>query len=632
MKDENNTGSVGQVTTEVLQLDLPPEGFVFEGGGVLRQLEIAYEAYGELTPARDNVIFVCHALSGDSHVAGYHTDPEIDIGWWDEMIGPGKGIDTRYYYVICANILGGCKGTTGPQSVNPETGKPYGADFPNLTVGDIVEAHCLLLKQLGIERLAATIGGSFGGMQVLEWAIRRPGMTDRSICIASAPCLSAQALAFDTVARNVITADPEWRNGDYYGEGPGPVKGLALARQIGHITYLSQGIMSEKFGRERQSQTDGVISSEAPDDTLSSELVDSQFQVSSYLEYQGRKFTERFDANSYLRIMRAMDEFDVAERTGSLEAAFAGIDSKMLIVALSTDWLFPPGQSKEVANALLRAGKAVSYCMLRAPHGHDAFLIDIDHLADVIRAFLPWVPQRLEPGQPTTEVVPRPGRVYVSSVEERERLLSMMEPNSRILDLGCGCGELLALADERLGVAGVGVDYDLGQVIRVLDRGYDVFQEDVDGGLAMIPDGSYDYAILSETLQVVRRPREVLREMLRVAREGIVSFPNFGKYSHSLGLLTAGRMPVGGALPFEWYDTPNIHFFTLRDFVKLCRNDGIDILDMICIPRGPISKLLVKMGFCNLGAERVLVKVARSDKMKEWRGTGCRSCRNVGEA
>jgi len=618
--DKETQGSIGRVEAETIQIDLPAEGFVFEGGGSLKQLEIAYEAYGELTPSRDNAIFVCHALTGDAHVAGYHTDPKVDAGWWDQMIGPGKGIDTRYYYVICANILGGCKGTTGPQSVNPETGKPYGASFPEMTVGDVVEAHCLLLKQLGIERLAATIGGSFGGMQVLEWAIRHPGMAARSICIASAPHLSAQALAFDTVARNIITADPEWCDGDYYDNGVGPVKGLAQARQIGHITYLSQGIMSERFGRERQ---DGAGGDDVDDMSPEAPL---EFQVSSYLTYQGHKFTQRFDTNSYLHIMRAMDEFDLAEKRGSLEAAFADIDSKMLIVALSTDWLFPPGQSKTVANALLRAGKAVSYCMLRAPHGHDAFLIDVDHLSDVMRAFLPWVPQRLDELETEPYVDPNPGRTYLSTEVERDRLLSMVEPGARILDIGCGCGELLALAQERLGVAGVGVDYDLRQVISVLDRGYDVFQEDVDGGLAMIPDGSYDYAILSETLQVVRRPREVLHEMLRVAREGIVSFPNFAKYSHALRLWTTGRMPVGGSLPFEWYDTPNIHLFTLRDFVSLCRNDKIDILDMMCIPRGPVSKLLVKLGFCNLGAERVLVKVARSDGAKGWNGNGCREC------
>ena len=623
MSDSNNSQKEeqGRVELQVARIDLAPEGLCLEGGGVLRELDVAYETYGELTPSRDNVIFICHALTGDAHVAGYYTDPEQDSGWRNEMVGPGKGIDTRYYFVVCANILGGCKGTTGPASINPETGKPYGSSFPDMTVGDIVDVHCLFLKQLGITHLAAIIGGSFGGMQVLEWAIRRPEMSDRCICIASAHSLAAQALAFDSVARNVITSDPEWHNGDYYATGDGPMKGLSQARQIGHITYLSQGMMSEKFGRERRPEFDEAL---AEGDVAG---LAAQFQVSSYLEYQGKKFTERFDANSYVRIMQAMDNFDLAERAGSLESAFAGIESKMLIVALSTDWLFPPGQSKAIAKAMLHAGKSVSYCTLSAPHGHDAFLIDIDHLVEIIKGFLPWVPDRTvrEPSASDVSVSDAScWRGVISSDAERDRLVDMIEPGGRILDVGCGNGDLLALLNERLGVSGVGVDFDPNQVIKVLYRGYDIFQEDVDGGLAMIPDGSYDYAILSETLQVVRRPREVLQEMLRVARTGIVSFPNFGKFSHALQLWTSGRMPVGEALPFEWYDTPNIHLFTLRDFIELCRTDGIDILDIACIPRGVLGKMLVKLGLCNLGADRVLVKIARSDPSTGWSAKGCR--------
>ncbi len=623
MSIDQERDSVGKVVTQLAKIDLPPEGLVLEGGGVLPELEVAYETYGELTEARDNVIFICHALTGDAHVAGYHTSPEQDAGWWEEMIGPGKGIDTRYYFVVCANILGGCRGTTGPGSTNPETGKPYGSSFPAMTVGDIVEVHRLLLKQLGIERLAATIGGSFGGMQVLEWAVRHPGMVDRCVCIASAPSLSAQSLAFDTVARSVITADPAWQNGDYYADGDGPVQGLAQARQIGHITYLSQGMMAEKFGRERKLDGENVAQSDAPV---------SQFQVASYLQHQGRKFTQRFDANSYLRIMHAMDEFDLAEKRGSLEATFADIEAKVLVVAVSTDWLFPPGQSKEIANALLRAGKEVSYCMLHAPHGHDAFLVDVDHLVEVMKAFLPWVKQRVESGDDDGASVQAGGGSFASTSMERDMLLGMIAPGSRVLDIGCGDGELLAKLDDQLNARGVGVDYDLSQVIRVIDSGYDVFQEDVDGGLALIPDQSYDYAILSETLQVVRHPRVVLKEMLRVAKEGIVSFPNFGKFSHVLRLWSAGRMPVGGSLPYEWYDTPNIHLFTLRDFVELCRKDGIDILDMACIPRGPISRLLVKLKLCNLGADRVLVKIARSDGAKVRPDAGSRMGEEAGDS
>jgi len=603
-----NRDGVGKVETRIAEIALPEGGLRLERGGTLPALQVAYETYGELAPDRSNAIFICTALSGDAHVAGYHTSPEKDAGWWDAMIGPGRGIDTRFYHVVCANILGGCKGTTGPGTLNPVTGKPYGAAFPEMTVGDIVDVHRLLLKHLGIERLAALVGGSFGGMQVLEWAVRHPDMMDRCICIATAAGLSAQALAFDSVARNIITSDPDWRGGDYYDAGPKPDQGLAQARQLGHITYLSQDIMKTRFGRERRNggtaeQTGGTVRL-------------SEFQVASYLEYQGKKFVKRFDANSYLRIMTAMDDFDLTSRfPGGLEATFAAVKAKMLVVAVSSDWLFPPEQSKEIANALLRAGKAVSYCLLKAPYGHDAFLVDIDDLVSVVHAFLPWVEdgggtETPEPGQDATRTGVR-DEPDVETRAEREALVRMIAPGARVLDIGCGHGDLLALLHERRGASGIGVDIDLRQVVRVLNRGYDIFQEDVDGGLAMIPDGAYDCAVLSETLQVVQRPRDVLHEMLRVAREGIVSFPNFGNYAHIWHLLRSGRMPVGSALPFEWYNTPNIHLFTLRDFERLCREDSIRILETVCLSDGRIGRLLLALGLRNFGADRVLVRVTR---------------------
>lgn len=597
---------VGKVETRVVRIALPPEGFALERGGVLRELEIAYETYGELAADRRNVVFICTALSGDAHAAGYHTAPEKDTGWWEAMIGPGRGIDTRYYHVVCANILGGCKGTTGPRSMDPATGRPYGASFPEMTVADIVETHCLLLGHLGITHLAAVVGGSFGGMQVLEWAVRRPAMMDRCVCIATAASLSAQALAFDSVARNMITSDPDWCQGDYYGKGTGPARGLAQARQLGHITYLSQDIMESRFGRERRAgngeETDGAGAL-------------SEFQVSSYLEYQGMKFVNRFDANSYLRIMRAMDDFDLTTRyPGGLEEAFAPVSAKLLVVAVSSDWLFPPEQSKEIANALLRAGKAVSYCLIEAPYGHDAFLIDIDNLVSVVHAFLPWVGEGKASGSagvvvPSTAKTGRDAKFATGA--EREVIARMIPPGARVLDIGCGHGELLALLDARRGASGIGVDIDLQQVVQVLNRGYDIFQEDIDGGLAMIPDGAYDCAILSETLQVVQRPRLVLNEMLRVAREGIVSFPNFGNYGLIWQLLRTGRMPVGTALPFQWYNTPNIHLFTLRDFELLCREDSIRILETVALSDAFIGKTLLALGLRNLGADRVLVRVTR---------------------
>ncbi len=438
-------------------------------------------------------------------------------------------------------------------------------------------------------------------MQVLEWAVRHPGMMDRCICIATAAGLSAQALAFDSVARNIITSDPDWRGGDYYDDGPKPDRGLAQARQLGHITYLSQDIMKTRFGRERRS---GDTAAGA-----ASTVHLSEFQVASYLDYQGKKFVKRFDANSYLRIMNAMDDFDLTSRVeGGLEAAFAAVRAKMLVVAVSSDWLFPPEQSKEIANALLRAGKAVSYCLLKAPYGHDAFLVDIDDLVSVVHAFLPWVADGGEAGAAGTGVANEPD---VETRAEREVIVNMIAPGARVLDIGCGHGDLLALLHERRGASGIGVDIDLRQVVQVIERGHDIFQEDVDGGLAMIPDGSYDCAVLSETLQVVQRPREVLHEMLRVAREGIVSFPNFGNYALIWQLLRSGRMPVGSALPFEWYNTPNIHLFTLRDFERLCRADSITILETVCLSDARIGRLLLSLGIRNFGADRVLLRVTR---------------------
>lgn len=596
-----STEGIGKVETRIADITLPEGGLRLERGGTLPALQVAYETYGEPAPDRRNVIFICTALSGDAHAAGYHTDPAVDPGWWDAMIGPGRGIDTRYYHVVCANILGGCKGTTGPGSINPETGKPYGAAFPELTVGDIVDVHRLLLLHLGIEHLAAVVGGSFGGMQVLEWAVRHPGMMDRCICIATAAGLSAQALAFDSVARNIITSDPDWRGGDYYDDGPKPDRGLAQARQLGHITYLSQDIMKTRFGRERRNGD----AAGGDGDTVHL----SEFQVASYLDYQGKKFVKRFDANSYLRIMNAMDDFDLTSRVeGGLEAAFAAVRAKMLVVAVSSDWLFPPEQSKEIANALLRAGKAVSYCLLKAPYGHDAFLVDIDDLVSVVHAFLPWVADGGEAGAGGTGGADEPD---VETRAEREVIVNMIAPGARVLDIGCGHGDLLALLHERRGASGIGVDIDLRQVVQVIERGHDIFQEDVDGGLAMIPDGTYDCAVLSETLQVVQRPREVLHEMLRVAREGIVSFPNFGNYALIWQLLRSGRMPVGSALPFEWYNTPNIHLFTLRDFERLCRADSITILETVCLSDARIGRLLLSLGMRNFGADRVLVRVTR---------------------
>jgi len=599
---------VGLVETQTAKIDLPPEGLRLESGARLPELELAYETYGTVSRDGDNVVYICHALTGDAHVAGRHAADDPAPGWWDEMVGPGKGIDTDYYFVVCANILGGCKGTTGPGSTDPRTGKPYGSAFPPVTIGDMVHAQCLLLRQLGIERLAAVIGGSLGGMQVLEWSIRYPEMVGRAICIASGACLSTQALAFDVVSRRVITGDPDWQAGDYYHTGRTPETGLAQARMIGHITYLSPEMMAQKFGRGKRTQADADGREQ------------TSFEVESYLQHQGRKLVERFDANSYLHITRAMDEYDLVERFGSLEQALAPVRAKFLVVALGSDWLFPPEQSIGIADALVRSGKSVSYCMLHAPHGHDAFLVDIAHLREVVRAFLPWV-------QREPQHAPLPAETPGTGLHRADfRLISeMIRPNSRVLDLGCGDGELLSILAQERGARGFGIDIELAHVICVVDRGHDVFQGDLDQGLAIVPDQAYDYAILGQTLQVVRKPRLVLREMLRVAKEGIVTFPNLAKWSHRLRLGLKGRIPKSRSLPFEWYETPYIHLTTRRDFIDLCDRDNIEILDMVCIPDQPIDRLLVSMGWCGLGADRIVARIARRAQARHGRGNpACR--------
>jgi homoserine O-acetyltransferase len=478
-EDDTQSGSVGRVDTQVATIVLPPEGMPLTRGGALTELQVAYETYGQLNAERDNVIFICHALTGEAHAAGLSADGTP--GWWDRMIGPGKGIDTRYYHVVCANILGGCKGTTGPASINPSTAKPYASAFPAITVSDIVDTHRRLCDHLGIARLAGLIGASFGGMQVMDWMIRYPDTVSHAVAVASAPSLSTQALAFDTLARNAITADPAWHDGDYYDTGSSPDIGLAQARQLGHITYISQEMLSRKFGRDRRGKDETRIEPLVPHE------FQSNFQIESYLEYKGQQFVERFDANSYLHVTRAMDEFDLCEHYGSLEKAFAAVTSRVLIVAVSSDWLFPPEQSRAVAQALLRNGHRVSYCELKAPHGHDAFLIDVSHLSEAMRAFLPWIVTPADDGAPVSP----PPACSDSLRQLHEGIVSMVPPASRLLDIGCGRGEMLDLLAAQRGTHGVGVDIDIEQTIHVIDRGHSVFQLDVDRGLAIIPDVCY---------------------------------------------------------------------------------------------------------------------------------------------
>ena len=347
--------SVGLVTEQKVTFGSVDNPIVLESGHTLGPVDIVYETYGEPNEDRSNAILILHALSGDANAAGYHSLHDKRTGWWDSMIGPGKAFDTTKYWVICSNIIGGCKGSTGPGSVNPKTGKPYGTDFPIITIGDMVDAQKMLIDHLGIAQIYSMAGGSMGGFQVLEWTLRYPEMVKSAISIASSARLSAQGIAFNAVGRHAITSDPDWKEGHYYGT-PGPMHGLAIARMVGHITYLSDFSMDSRFGRRLQSA-----------DRFSYDFT-TEFAVESYLQYQGHSFTERFDANSYLYITKAMDYFDIGRSYGPLKEAFSAVSAKNLLVSYSSDWLFTTEQSKEIVRSLLYNDKDVSFIEIDSPY------------------------------------------------------------------------------------------------------------------------------------------------------------------------------------------------------------------------------------------------------------------------
>jgi homoserine O-acetyltransferase len=343
---------------------------------LLPGFSLRYETYGELNAARDNAIVVCHALSGDHHCAGWHSPADRKPGWWNNLIGPGKAVDTRRFFVVCANVLGGCQGSTGPSSLNPATGRPYGAAFPPVTIPDMVRAQRRLLDHLGVAAVHAVIGGSMGGMLALQFAIEYPRLVRRVLAMATTGRESAQAIAFNEVGRQAIMQDPAWNRGDY-ALGEGPRVGLAIARMMAHITYLSDASMDRKFGRRKRRAADTEPSA-----------FDVQFEVEGYLRHQGQSFINRFDANTYLYITRALDQFDLEEAAGSLEAAFAPVEAETLIVGFTSDWLFPPEQNRALALALLRAGKRASYAELATDLGHDSFLLESEELYALVRGFL----------------------------------------------------------------------------------------------------------------------------------------------------------------------------------------------------------------------------------------------------
>lgn len=391
---KTTVGTVGTVDTQFLEL---PRPLALDCGRQLHPIRIAYETYGTLSPARDNVILVCHALSGDAHAAGFASAPPSEstrdgfraeerdggtgrgLGWWDGMIGPGKAFDTNRFFVVSTNLLGGCRGTTGPSSINPATGRPYGSEFPVITVADMVRAERAFLDALGITRLAAVAGGSLGGMQALEWAVLYGDQVDAIIPIASTHALHPQGMAWNAIARSAITADPDWQNGHYYGTGRAPTAGMGVARMVGHITYLSAASLHDKFGRRLQLAGD-----------IRYRLTEPEFEVESYLRHQADSFVKRFDANTYLYTSRALSYFDLARQYGDgrLTDALRNVSARTLLIAFSSDWLYPPSGSEELAAALRAVGAEVELHVIDAPYGHDCFLLEEARQTPMIQQFL----------------------------------------------------------------------------------------------------------------------------------------------------------------------------------------------------------------------------------------------------
>lgn len=584
---------VGVVELKRMKLDLPEGGFRFSAGGVLKEIEVAYEECG-VSLNDHNAIFICHALTGDAHVAGIRPGEDKPSGWWEAMVGPGRAFDTNRFHVICANVIGGCSGTTGPMSINPETGKPYGSSFPQYNFSEAVDIYRMLLRQMGVKHLAAIVGGSYGGMMVTDWITRCPDEMDKACLIATSAELNTQAIAFSVMSRTSITDDPKWNGGDYYldDDSKGPRAGLAAARQLAHVTYLSRELLQEKFQRRLQ---DNFVNASAADRAERDRLFKTYFQIESYLDYQAMKFVRRFDANSYLHITRSMDLFSAADRYGGMDEAFARVKAKILVVSYAGDILFPDWQSKEIVAALLRNGKDVSYCHLEAGTGHDSFLTDISDLSGLVSGFLVG-------HKPT-----------VMKWQERKyrNVTKMVRRGARVIDIGCGDGTLLNVLRERCDATCSGVDIDIDPFKESLADGNRMYWEDADEGLSVIPDRHYDVAICSDTLQEVKNPRGLLREALRVADEAIVTFPNFAAYRIRLTLGFTGRLPVSKQLPFQWYDTPNIHCITLKDFKALCDQEGYEIKEVKAESRHFIGKMLLLLGFKNLGASKIVARIAK---------------------
>jgi len=479
-----------------------------------------------------------------------------------------KTIDTTKYFVVCSNILGSCRGTTGPNSINKETGKFYGAEFPVITIKDMVNVQNYLIEYLGIDKLLGVIGGSLGGFQCLEWATKYPEKIKGCLPIASSARLTTQGLAFDVVARNSIISDPNFNSGNYYKKNKKPDVGLALARMLGHITYLSRESMNEKFDIDRNSPRELSTSFE------------KKFSVGSYLAYQGEKFVERFDANSYITLSTALDLFDLGSTKEILTKNLSKSLCDWLLISFSSDWLYPAFQSIDIVEALISNSKKVSYCNVYSNSGHDAFLLkeDIEHYGQIAESFFKNLIHLNNGEIKKAKVFDSKVNIGLNNRIDFQYISNLIPDSSSILDLGCEKGDLIEQLSSIEISSALGVEINESNVISCIDKGINVIHSDLDSRLEKFYDSQFDVAILSQTLQSIKNVEKILKEMTRVAKSSIISFPNFAFKPMRDMFYNEGKAPkISGWYGYNWYDTPNVRFPSINDFLEFCEEKDIKI-------------------------------------------------------
>lgn len=529
------------------------ESFQLSSGQVLEGYRLSYESYGELNSAKDNAIYVCHALTGDHHVAGVYECGEEKPGWWNHVVGPGKPLDTNRFFVVSSNCLGGCRGSTGPSSKRPDSDQAYGSSFPDLSIRDMIRAQRALIEHLGITALHAVVGGSMGGMQALQWIVEYPGFAKNAIIIAATPQHSVQTIAFNEAGRCSIRGDGGWECGEYEND-TGPAKGLSVARMMAHITYLSDVGMEQRFGGDqRLSKND-----------------EFEFSVQGYLDHQGKKFIKRFDANSYLKLTEALDRFDLPGDDGLVQAV-SSVDTRTLVIAFSSDWLYTPSQNKLIVDALLKAGKDASYLEIDDSHGHDSFLIDSKPFLKALDVFIKSDEDN------KLDVFEEDGfrklknRYEVKKEADFRAIDDWVTPQDKVLDLGCGRGLLLEHLRETKGVLGLGVDRELDKSISCVARKVPIYQEEILHALAKFDEDTFDWVIFSRMVESLPEPGEILKQALRVGRKVAVSFVNHGYWRNRWNFLVEGKRVCNEVYPHQWESSHLSNHFSIREFEEFSK-------------------------------------------------------------